>query len=83
MQKVQTNIDHNINEVEFKEIMAFTASLIKYQGKEYLDKLKALNAEYEIIGAKLTTNAELHAKQVKKIKPFGVELMDNNPINYD
>lgn len=64
--QVQTNIDHNINEAEFKEVMAFTAALVKYQGEEYLDRLKALNEEYEIPKMKLLTNAELHAKQVEK-----------------
>jgi len=64
--QVQTNVDHNIDEAEFKQEIAITASLVKYQGKEYLDRLKALNSEYEIIGAKLITNAELHLKQVEK-----------------
>jgi len=66
MIKVQTNIDHNINEAEFKEVMAFTAALVKYQGKEYLDKLKALNAEYEIPKMRLLTDRELLTKQVEK-----------------
>lgn len=65
--QVQTNIDHNINEAEFKEIMAFTASLIKYQGKEYLDKLKALNQGYEIPTVKFLSEKELQVKQVTKI----------------
>lgn len=66
MQKVQTNIDHNINETEFKQIIALTASLIKYQGKEYLDKLKALNEEYEIPTVKFISERELQTKQVEK-----------------
>ena len=65
--QVQTNIDHNINEAEFKEVMAFTAALVKYQGEEYLDKLKALNAEYEIPKMRLITDKELHMKQVEKV----------------
>lgn len=65
--QVQTNIDHNINEAEFKQEMAITASLIKYQGKEYLDKLKVLNAEYEIPKMRLITDKELHMKQVEKV----------------
>lgn len=66
MTQVLTNIDHNIDESEFKHAIAITASLIKYQGIKYLDRLKALNSEYEVIGAKLLTNAELHAKLVEK-----------------
>lgn len=68
MTQVQTNIDHNIDEAEFKEIMAFTASLIKYQGKEYLDKLKALNAGYEIPTVKFISERELQTKLVKHVK---------------
>jgi hypothetical protein len=63
---VKTNINHNIDEAEFKHTIAHTASLIRYQGKEYLDKLKLLNAEYEVVGAKLITDKELHTKQVEK-----------------
>jgi len=66
MTQVQTNIDHNINEAEFKQEIALTASLIKYQGKEYLDKLKALNAEYEIPTVKFISEQELQTKQVAK-----------------
>lgn len=62
MTTVKTNIDHNINESEFKEQIALTASLIKYQGKEYLDKLKALNAEYEIPTVKFISERELAIK---------------------
>lgn len=65
--QVQTNIDHNIDEAEFKQEIAITAALIKYQGKEYLDKLKALNAEYEIPKMRLITDKELHMKQVEKV----------------
>lgn len=65
--QVQTNIDHNIDEAEFKQEIAITAALIKYQGKEYLDKLKALNAEYEIPKIRLITDKELHMKQVEKV----------------
>ena len=67
MQKVQTNIDHNINEAEFKQIIALTASLIKYQGKEYLDKLKALNEEYEIPNVKFISERELQTKLVENV----------------
>lgn len=65
--QVQTNIDHNINEAEFKQEIAITASLVKYQGKEYLDKLKALNAQYEIPKMRLITDKELHTKQVENV----------------
>lgn len=67
MTQVQTNIDHNIDEAEFKEVMAYTASLIKYQGKEYLDKLKALNQGYEIPTVKFLSEKELQIKQISKI----------------
>lgn len=67
MIQVQTNIDHNINEAEFKEIITITASLIKYQGKEYLDKLKALNSEYNIVKMNLLTNKQLQTKLVNNI----------------
>jgi hypothetical protein len=67
MTQVQTNIDHNINEAEFKQEIALTASLIKYQGKEYLDKLKALNAEYEIPTMKFMSEKELQVKQIKHL----------------
>jgi hypothetical protein len=67
MTQVQTNIDHNINEAEFKQEIALTASLIKYQGKEYLDKLKALNAEYEIPTVKFISEKELQVKQIKHL----------------
>ena len=67
MTQVQTNIDHNIDEAEFKQEIALTASLIKYQGKEYLDKLKALNAEYEIPKMKFISEKELQVKQIKHI----------------
>ncbi len=63
---VKTGINHNIEEAEFKHTIANTASLIRYQGKEYLDKLKALNAEYEIIGANLISDKELQTKLVEK-----------------
>lgn len=66
MTQVTTQTDHNINEAEFKQEIATTASLIKYQGNEYLDKLKALNSSYEVVGAKLITESELHIKQVEK-----------------
>jgi hypothetical protein len=67
MTQVQTNIDHNIDEAEFKQEIALTASLIKYQGKEYLDKLKALNAEYEIPTVKFMSEKELQVKQIKHL----------------
>lgn len=66
MTVVKTNIDHNIDDLEFKQIIAITASLIKYQGNEYLDKLKALNAEYEIINHTLLTEKELQTKLINK-----------------
>ena len=66
MTVVKTNIDHNIDDLEFKQIIAITASLIKYQGNEYLDKLKALNAEYEIINHTLLTEKELQTKLIEK-----------------
>ena len=66
MTVVKTNIDHNIDDLEFKQIIAITASLIKYQGNEYLDKLKALNAEYEIINHTLLTEKELQIKLIEK-----------------
>lgn len=55
---VKTTIDHNISEQEFKEVISITGSLIKYQGNEYLDKLKALNAEYQIENHRILTEAE-------------------------
>ena len=66
MTVVKTNIDHNIDDLEFKQIIAITVSLIKYQGNEYLDKLKALNAEYEIINHTLLTEKELQTKLIEK-----------------
>lgn len=45
---VKTDKINDINENEFKEIVSITSSLIKYQGNEYLEKLKKLNAEYKI-----------------------------------
>ncbi len=66
MTKVITNIDHNINEAEFKAEIAITASLIKYQGNEYFEKLKALNAEYEIVGHTLLSELELQSKLIEK-----------------
>ena len=66
MTQVLTTIDHNINEAEFKQEIAITASLIKYQGNEYFDKLKLLNEEYEIIGHTLLSESELQAKLVEK-----------------
>lgn len=66
MTVVKTNIDHNIDDLEFKQIIAITASLIKYQGNEYLNKLKALNAEYEIINHTLLTEKELQTKLIEK-----------------
>lgn len=59
---VKTNINHNIDEREFKEIISKTSSLIKYQGKEYLDKLKALNDEYEIANSRVLTEQEYALK---------------------
>lgn len=62
MIQVKTNIDHNINEDEFKEVISKTASLIKYQGNEYLAKLKALNDQYEISNSKILTKQEYALK---------------------
>jgi len=66
MIKVNTHIFHNINELEFKQEIAITASLVKYQGKEYFDKLKALNSEYELPKNILITNKELQIKLISK-----------------
>ena len=63
---VKTNINHNINEDEFKEQVTLTASLIKYQGKEYLDKLKALNAEYKIENHTILDQAKYGKKLAEK-----------------
>ena len=65
MINVQTHINHNINEQEFKEIISITGSLIKYQGKEYLDKLKQLNNQYQIEKHKILTE---HQYTIKKSK---------------
>ena len=62
--QVVTNIDHNIDEDEFKEVVSKTASLIKYQGIEYFDKLKALNDEYEISNNKVLTHEQYALKMV-------------------
>lgn len=56
--QVVTNINHNIDEDEFKEVVSKTASLIKYQGNEYLAKLKALNDQYEINNSKVLTHEQ-------------------------
>lgn len=56
--QVVTNIDHNINEDEFKEVVSKTASLIKYQGIEYLNKLKELNNQYEINNIRVLSHKE-------------------------
>lgn len=66
MIQVKTNIDHNIDDGKFKSEIAITASLIKYQGNEYFDRLKTLNAEYEIIGHTLLSEVELQSKLIKK-----------------
>jgi hypothetical protein len=73
MTQVQTNIDHNINEAEFKQEIALTASLIKYQGKEYLDKLKALNSEYKIPKMKFISEQELQTKQIEHVKTINTQ----------
>lgn len=67
MIKVNTHIFHDINEFEFKREIAITASLVKYQGKEYFDKLKALNSEYELPKNIFITNKELHTKLIKQL----------------
>lgn len=61
---VKTNINHNINEQEFKEVISITGSLIKYQGNEYLDKLKALNTQYEIENHRILTEHEYAIKNI-------------------
>ena len=63
---VKTNIDHNINDTEYKREIALTASLIKYQGEEYLNKLKALNSEYEIINHTILEQATYGQKLAEK-----------------
>lgn len=60
---VNTTIDHNIDEQEFKETVAKTAALIRYQGHEYLNKLKQLNEEYEIKNHKILTEREYALKK--------------------
>ena len=60
--EVKTNIDHNIDEDEFKEVVSQTASLIKYQGNEYLAKLKALNNQYAISNSRILTHKEYTLK---------------------
>lgn len=63
MTTVKTTIDHNINEREFKEVISKTSDLIKYQGEEYLAKLKALNEQYEIPNRKVLTEQEYALKK--------------------
>ena len=65
MINVKTNVDHNINQQEFKELIALTGSLIKYQGEEYIDKLKALNNQYTIENHKILTEHEYALKTIK------------------
>lgn len=60
---VKTSISHNINEQEFKELVSITSSLIKYQGIEYIDKLKELNKQYEIENHKILTEREYAIKK--------------------
>lgn len=60
---VKTNINHNINEQEFKELISITGSLIKYQGIEYINKLKELNNQYKIENHKILTE---HQYTIKK-----------------
>lgn len=62
---VKTTIDHNISEQEFKEVISITGSLIKYQGNEYLDKLKVLNKEYQIENHRILTEAEYAQSKIK------------------
>jgi len=68
MINVQTHINHNINEQEFKEVISITGSLIKYQGKEYLNKLKELNNQYQIEKHKILTEHEYAIKKSLTLK---------------
>lgn len=65
MKIVRTNIDHNIDETEFKHLIAIIASLIKYEGKDYISKLNALNQEYELKNTKFLSEKEYALKAVK------------------
>jgi hypothetical protein len=58
MTKLVTNIDHQIPEIDFKIAMAKTAELIRYGGHAYLNKLRELNSEYDVVNSKFLTERE-------------------------
>lgn len=62
MTTVNTQTIHNIDEIELKKTISKTASLIRYQGEEYLNKLQQLNSQYEIKNQRFLTERELIIK---------------------
>ena len=64
--QLSTGIDHQIPEIDFKIAVAKTAELIRYGGMEYLQRLQALNNEYDVVNSKFLTEKEFHSKQTQK-----------------
>lgn len=64
--QLSTGVDHQIPEIDFKIAVAKTAELIRYGGMEYLQRLQALNNEYDVVNSKFLTEKEFHSKQTQK-----------------
>lgn len=67
MTNVKTNIDHDIDDNIFKELISKTSQLIRYEGNDYITRLKQLNDEYSISTVKQLTEKQF-AQNLNKNK---------------